>query len=144
MDTIINFDKANGLLQDHLTGSALAWTKYLEELEASVGKSEDAAKQLIISELKHCTFANMMEIGWKLIIYSTGVPGFKFGEEDSMFKNPHVAPILPPFVVGPRGVVTAATFWPTLVGASSYRGGSKKDKRDPSSPPPAKKDQKRK
>jgi hypothetical protein len=37
----------------------------------------DGRVRLLLCELRNCVFANMMDVGWKVILYSTGLPGFK-------------------------------------------------------------------
>ena len=34
---------------------------------------------LLVCELRNCIFANRMDVGWKVVLLSTGLPGFKVG-----------------------------------------------------------------
>eukprot|EP00123_Amoebidium_parasiticum_P018167 comp24122_c0_seq2/m.43742 comp24122_c0_seq2/g.43742 ORF comp24122_c0_seq2/g.43742 comp24122_c0_seq2/m.43742 type:complete len:832 (-) comp24122_c0_seq2:456-2951(-) len=101
-----------------------AWTAYVQELE-----SDPVANrlQLLACELRNCVLVNMMEVGWKIILYSTGLPGFKFGAERALLKNPHVTPLLPPFILSPDGLHMNRDFRDFFIGASSYRGGAHPD-----------------
>uniref|UniRef100_A0A7S1N8E2 Uncharacterized protein n=1 Tax=Eutreptiella gymnastica TaxID=73025 RepID=A0A7S1N8E2_9EUGL len=52
-----------------------------------------------VTELRNWTFINIMEIGWRINIHSTGLCGLKF-HLGSVSANPHVVATLPPYIVG--------------------------------------------
>lgn len=46
------------------------------------------------------------------------------GSEDSKLKNPHVTPLMPPFIQSPDGIHVNKSFRDFFIGASEYRGGT--------------------
>jgi hypothetical protein len=47
----------------------------------------------------------------------------QFGQQDSLLKNPHVLPLMPPFIQSPSGIHLNRDFRDFFIGASMYRGG---------------------
>mmetsp|Transcript_8635 Transcript_8635/g.24356 ORF Transcript_8635/g.24356 Transcript_8635/m.24356 type:complete len:688 (-) Transcript_8635:305-2368(-) len=79
----------------------------------------------IVLELKRALFANLMMVGWKVVVCSTGMPGFKFGRQGTILQNPHVIGALPPFIECNGSAVSREAFWRDLTGLSLWRGGFK-------------------
>ncbi|KNC79881.1 hypothetical protein SARC_07735 [Sphaeroforma arctica JP610] len=96
------------------------WSLHLLKLEKDPKKNQ---LELLLCEFRNCVFVNLMDVGWKCILYSTGLPGFKVGSTTDVLRNPHVMPLLPPYIQSPDGVHMNRDFRDFFIGASQYRGG---------------------
>jgi hypothetical protein len=72
-------------------------TKLLREAKGGLYESK---LLLLVLQLKNSWFKSLMEIGWKIIVMSCGVPGFKFGKADdsNFLRNDMYLSLIPPFV----------------------------------------------
>ncbi|XP_063934578.1 uncharacterized protein LOC135146342 isoform X2 [Zophobas morio] len=121
-DMLISFDEISQQQEKIYLKGPKQWGLYLD---AGILEDPQAHKALLLCELKNIIFLNLMEVGWKCILYSTGLPGFKVGSENSTFKNPHVTPLLPPFIRSRDGsLMDSVEFRDFFIGASAYRGGN--------------------
>lgn len=86
ISTILDFDDLNRISTFNQRDESL-YNLYINQLEEEAIKGNTQSKMLLLlCELKNCIFCNMMEIGWKIIIYSCACPGFKFGKQGDIFK----------------------------------------------------------
>ncbi|KAH3764788.1 hypothetical protein Pelo_3347 [Pelomyxa schiedti] len=80
-------------------------------------------KMLLMLEFRNCFFANLIEVGWTITILSTGVPGLKIGRSGSLFANPVVRSLVPPYTKVGNHLTTINDACDLLVGLAHLRGG---------------------
>eukprot|EP01134_Creolimax_fragrantissima_P006397 CFRG6397T1 len=120
VDMIIQMDELSEQHEKIYTKGMDQWALHVLSLEKD---SKLHQRELLLCEFRNCVFVNLMDIGWKCILYSTGLPGFKVGSTKDVLKNPHVMPLLPPYIQSPDGVHLNREFRDFFIGASLYRGG---------------------
>ena len=76
MHAVENFDSIAAQHEEVSERGLKAWSEYLVIMQKDPEKHQT---HLLVCELRNCIFANLMDVGWKVVLLSTGLPGFKVG-----------------------------------------------------------------
>jgi hypothetical protein len=98
-DSVFRFIYQFDVAVEHLDEASATYGTYMARVMQAAGRQTALDKSIaLLCEFRNMFLGVLIEIGWNIIIQSTGVPGLKC-HLGTLKANPHVTPALPQFAI---------------------------------------------